>query len=238
MNGTVTEEKTTKATMKAGEKKEFSQEERRRLLEKQETLKQEVAHLRAALETSQKSHKDLQDILPDAVYQYDLTGRIVDYNATAEELFVPPGGDPYSIHVKNTISEEDPPQSVQAIARLMRGESLVAERTFIRHDGSRFAGELHAAPVWQGGEVVGIRGVIRDISKRKRAERALRESEAQFRAFFDLCPLPVVVTREDTGELINVNQKFCELTGHEREEALGRRTLELGPIPRAGMPTP
>ena len=130
--------------------KEPWEEERKRLLEEQERLKREVAHLRAALETSEKSHQDLQDILPDAVYQYDLSGKIVDCNVAAEELFVPPGGDRYSIQVKNTISKEDHPQSAQAITRLMRGESVVAERTFIRHDGSRFAGGLHAAPMWQG----------------------------------------------------------------------------------------
>ncbi len=79
----------------------------------------------------------------------------------------------------------------------------------------------------QGGEIFGLLGICTDITERKKAEVALRESEEKFYNLFDLSPMAISVTELKTGKLINMNNKFCELTKHSKEEMLGKTTIEL-----------
>ncbi len=71
--------------------------------------------------------------------------------------------------------------------------------------------------------------MLRDeISDRKRAEDALRESEAKFKNLFDVCPLSIILTEPETGTLTDVNQEFSKMTKLSRDQAIGRTTVELG----------
>ncbi|MBC8432273.1 MAG: PAS domain S-box protein [Desulfobacterales bacterium] len=74
----------------------------------------------------------------------------------------------------------------------------------------------------------GIIGVTRDISERKQIEEALRESESKFRNLFDLSPQAVALTEIKSGRLVDINNKFCELTKYHKEEIIGLSTTEAG----------
>jgi PAS domain S-box-containing protein len=69
--------------------------------------------------------------------------------------------------------------------------------------------------------------VVRDISSRKAAETALRESEMKFSKAFHLSPDAVYITDFKTGKYIEVNEGFERLTGYRREEIIGKSALEL-----------
>jgi PAS domain S-box-containing protein len=60
------------------------------------------------------------------------------------------------------------------------------------------------------------------------AEMALRESEARFRAVFDLSPDAVVISMVDNGTILDVNETFIENLGYSRAEVIGKSTLDLG----------
>ncbi len=69
--------------------------------------------------------------------------------------------------------------------------------------------------------------VSRDITERKRAEAALRESEEIFRLTYSASPDAVTISRLDDGRYMDVNEGFTRATGFSREEAIGRTALEL-----------
>jgi PAS domain S-box-containing protein len=73
-----------------------------------------------------------------------------------------------------------------------------------------------------------ILSTVRDITERKKAEEALRESESKFHSLFDMSPLVIAVTDVETGKLIDVNEKFCEVAKYDRKEICGHTTTELG----------
>ncbi len=68
----------------------------------------------------------------------------------------------------------------------------------------------------------------RSASEHQALREALEKSEEKFRSVFDLSPQAIALTEIDSGNLIAVNDKFCELTRYSREEVLERTTIESG----------
>ncbi len=73
--------------------------------------------------------------------------------------------------------------------------------------------EVSGTPVTAlSGEVVGLRGVARDITEHKFAEEALLDSESRFRGIFSVSPLALALC-DPEGKLVDVNQSFLDLFG-------------------------
>jgi PAS domain S-box-containing protein len=61
--------------------------------------------------------------------------------------------------------------------------------------------------------------MVRDVTERKRAEEALRESEEKFRAIFEQAAVGIAYVGLD-GQFVGVNNKYCDITGYSRDEML------------------
>lgn len=70
-------------------------------------------------------------------------------------------------------------------------------------------------------------GSMRDISRNKRVEQALRESEERFRLAFHTSPDSINLNRLSDGMYIDVNEGFTTLTGYTREDVVGKTSLSL-----------
>jgi len=70
-------------------------------------------------------------------------------------------------------------------------------------------------------------GSIIDITKRKKMEEALRESEERFHKAFMTSPAPFVISEIATGRFIDVNEQWERMLGYTREEQIGRTSNEL-----------
>jgi len=77
------------------------------------------------------------------------------------------------------------------------------------------------------GKVRGITGAALDITTRKAAELALRESEEHFSTVFRASPLPIGISRLRDGVFLDVNQAFLRLYGYDRQEIIGHTSEEL-----------
>ena len=83
------------------------------------------------------------------------------------------------------------------------------------------------------GRPLRMAGTVLDVTERKRAEQALRESEERFAKAFRSSPNPIGITDVETGCCIDVNDACLELFGFHRAEVVGHTTLVLGIWPDA-----
>jgi PAS domain S-box-containing protein len=116
-----------------------------------------------------------------------------------------------------------------AIVRARHGETVRFETVHQRANGREIQIDFSLKPIrGYDDEVVGFIAEGRDITDRKEAERALRESEGKFSRAFRACPDSVSITELGTGLLLEVNDGFERCFGYTRDEVIGRTSIELG----------
>jgi len=105
------------------------------------------------------------------------------------------------------------PEAADAFGAALGGEARNVERCLTDTDGSELWFETtHAPVVDEEGSVIGVCLNVRDISTRKQAERALRESEARYRDLFDNASDLVCATDPD-GAFVYVNRAWHHTIG-------------------------
>ena|GEM_PF-495225 len=79
-----------------------------------------------------------------------------------------------------------------------------------------------------GGRTVKTYGVNQDITERRQAEQALRDSEEKFAKAFQGAPLLMTISSLEDGTYLEVNRQFLAISGFSRAEVIGRTSVELG----------
>ncbi len=111
----------------------------------------------------------------------------------------------------------------QVIRKVMKGETVHREHEYQRRDDrSVLLSETYLPLRTNTGIISGIVGVVHDISERKLAEEALRESEEKFKTIFENANDLIAYIDVD-GTIIDANDKVKDLFGYERDELIGRR---------------
>jgi PAS domain S-box-containing protein len=102
--------------------------------------------------------------------------------------------------------------------RRMRGESAPTEYEGVglREDGSQFPLHISVAVVDLPDGPASL-GFLKDTTCEREAEKAVRESEARLRSYFDLQLMGMMVTSPEK-EFLEINDKACQILGHPREE--------------------
>jgi diguanylate cyclase (GGDEF)-like protein/PAS domain S-box-containing protein len=81
------------------------------------------------------------------------------------------------------------------------------------------------------GRPLRMRGVIRDVTERQRALRALEESEARFRKFFEENSSVMLIVEPMSGEICDANETAAAYYGYSRQQLLGMRVDQINTLP-------
>jgi PAS domain S-box-containing protein len=109
------------------------------------------------------------------------------------------------------------------------GNFINQEILFRRRDGSHFWGLNSAIAIYDDeGQILYYDGAIWDITERKRAEAALRESEERFFRAFNASPMSMGINRLSDGAYIDANEAALRESGFSREELIGKTPEEVG----------
>jgi PAS domain S-box-containing protein len=186
-----------------------------------------------ALRASEERLRRITEATQDALWEIDLKTNQLWWSEGARPLF---GHSPAELRIGledwyKGIHPEDVARVHDGFEEFMKTDvdEWADEYRFRRADGSyvyiqdggcKFRGE--------NGIPLHIDGAMVDITERRTAEAAIRESEERFSKAFLASPDCLVISRVADGLIIEANDSFASLAGYRREELLGKSTLALG----------
>ncbi|MGA2229729.1 MAG: PAS domain S-box protein [Tepidisphaeraceae bacterium] len=171
----------------------------------------------------------------DAIITVDSDERITLFNAAAEQMFACSAEEALGQPLSRFIPERFRDVHHEHIRRF--GETGVNSRvmgaqrplTALRADGVEFPVEATISQVCVDGERL-FTAIVRDISERRRAEEALRESEERLRAIWETA-VDGIITIDERGRITSFNPAATRLFGYQPDEVLGKNVNMLMPSP-------
>lgn len=179
-----------------------------------------------ALRRSEERFRNLFDNANDVIYVHDMQGNYVSANNAIEHVFG------YSREELVNISQVVAPEDLERVHRHISSKHDGAERQTsyelecVRKDGSRITVEVNSAVITENGAPVGVQGIARDVTQRKLAEEALRESETNYRDLFENAN-DLIYTHDLSGNFTSLNRAGERITGYSRDEALAMNISQV-----------
>lgn len=186
-----------------------------------------------ALELERNLLKTVIDNIPDKIYAKDTEGRFIICNkAVASRMGV---SDPNQVVGKSDF--DFLPSELAAQFHSNEQDIIKSGQALINHEEP--LDQLSGGVRWNlatkvplrdmRGNIIGIVGMGRDITDRKRIEEALRKSEEKYRKQFEETIDAIFVVNTETGIIVDCNRSASELVGREKLEIIGQHQRILHP---------
>jgi len=175
-----------------------------------------------ALESAEEQYRSIFDNAVNGIFRTSPDGKLLVTNPAAARIF---GFDSpeESIEARSDIAHQGyvDPHRRDELIRLLEEHGAVKGFEFeaYRKDGSRvWISENTRAVHSPSGEILYFEGIFEDVTERKRAEEALRESEERFRTIFEQAPLGISEGEIATARFINANHRYVDILGYTTDE--------------------
>ena len=189
-----------------------------------------------ALKASRQRLSQIINFLPDATMVIDLEGKVIAWNQAMEQMtgviardILGKGNYEYSIPFYG----ERRPVLIDLVGQW--NQEIEEKYRYVKKEDEALVSETYDALIRPGGylwnkasliydhngEVIGAIESVRDITDRKIAEEALRDSEKQYRSLVDNLPVSVYRnTPGPEGQFLMANPAFCKMFGFKNEEEI------------------
>ncbi|HEX9918021.1 MAG TPA: PAS domain S-box protein, partial [Pyrinomonadaceae bacterium] len=167
-------------------------------------------------------------LINDVIYTTDLNGQYLSVNPVVEKVTGYTCAEIGRMSFTEMLVPEHVERSRQMMERKLAGEEATTfyETEIVTKGGERRLLEVSSQLIYDEGTVVGVQGIARDITTRKRAERALRESEERYRELFENAN-DLVYTHDLCGNFTSLNKTGERITGYTREEATSLNIAQI-----------
>lgn len=192
-------------------------------------------HTEAALRSTQELYRNLVENASDLIYETDARGHFTFFNPTALHLTKYPPEYLQGLHYLELVHPDYRKAAARFYGRqfVRRTVNSYYEYPVVTQDGSLvwFGQQVHL--LLRDGQITGFQAVARDITERKQAEAALRESEDRFKRLSEASFEAIVITEQ--GRIVDANSTFCQMfrcgdtgaIGHLAEEFTAPENREL-----------
>jgi PAS domain S-box-containing protein len=185
---------------------------------------------RSRAEEARFRHAAVVESSEDAIASGTLDGIIVSWNAGAQRMYGYTEAEAIGKPISMLVRPELPDEENKILERLRAGGRIEHFETVrVTKTGKRVNVSLTISPIKDSsGRTVGISGIARDITERKRAEEALRASEERLKIFVKNVPAGVVMVDREMRYL-QVSDRWCTDYGMDASRVLGRSHYEIFP---------
>jgi PAS domain S-box-containing protein/putative nucleotidyltransferase with HDIG domain len=191
-----------------------------------------AARLRETIRESQQRLSLFVQQSPLAVIEWDMDFQVVSWNPAAEQMFGYTRQEALGRYADLIVSEAARPAVDQLWQDLLeqKGSTYNISENLTR-DGHIITCEWFNAPlVGAGGQTIGVASLVRDITERKKAEQALRESEERLRQIASSLREVIWLRDAQTRQVLYVNSAFEEVTGRTCESFYENRDIVIDAI--------
>ena len=185
-----------------------------------------------ALREREKDYKELIDGMNETVWIIDLDGNIIDVNKTAVELLDYSKEEFLKIGLKG-IDSSLTKQQIQSLVNTMPKDKFqIFETSHKTKDGKIIPVEVVSSIITYRGKKT-ILSIARDVTERRKAEEALRESENTLRVFINAIPEASLLVDTD-GNIVSANQALAKSFGENTETIVNKNLYKMLPAKIAG----
>jgi PAS domain S-box-containing protein len=180
---------------------------------------------RRALVESERRFRLLVDSVVDyAIFMIDPSGVITNWNVGASRIKGFSADEAIGSHFSRFYTKEDRERGapVMALETARREGKYETEGWRVRKDGTHFWASVIIEPVRdETGELIGFAKVTRDITERKNAQEALRESERQFRLLVSAVIDYAIFALDPNGIVVSWNAGAQKIKGYQASDIIG-----------------
>nr|CBH38782.1 putative sensory transduction histidine kinase [uncultured archaeon] len=179
-----------------------------------------------ALRESEERFRAISETAQDSIFIKDRALKYTLVNPTMERLFGLPASKIIGKTDDDLFDKEAALHIREVDSHVLKGETVEEEHTK-KIKGVLFSFHVIKVPMRDNsGEVIGLCGIARDITERKRAEEALRESEERYRSIFESIQDVYAEVAMD-GTILEITPSIQSFSGYAPEEVLGRSLAEF-----------
>jgi len=176
------------------------------------------------LHESEEKYRILSEATTDCILIETVEGRILECNTAGAKMFGYNKKDMIGLTIADRVPKEFAKKLPKVVTEKEATQGIFVPRISKKKDGTIFPTEIAT-------KIINIRGkprlitYIRDITKRKEAEKKLRKARKMFASLFASSPEAALYHDKD-GNIININPRFTELFGYIPEEMIGKKIDE------------
>ncbi len=175
-----------------------------------------------AIRESERRYRELVENIADIVYIADDRGNILFLNGAAVRFFGHSRDDTFGRSFTEFLVPSSLKTAADVFKRQLAGEDVgTFELDFYDGQGNVKTLETREELIWEGGRVVQVHGLGRDVTERRKAEEAISESEHRYRELVENIADIIYVTDEQ-GRFTFLNGAAEQFIGYPRETILGR----------------
>ena len=172
-----------------------------------------------ALKKSEEKYRHLVENLNDVIFSLDMNGDFTFVSQAVESMV---GYKPSEIKGKpftQFVHLDHLPVLKKHFQDVISGSGRNSEYRVFKSDGETLCVRSSSMPIYEGDRIVGMQGILTDITERKQMEEALRESEKRYRLLFDNANDAIFIVQD--GAIKFSNPKTREMGGYTADELAG-----------------
>ncbi len=183
------------------------------------------------LRASEARLRHLFDASPIGIAITTFDGQFVQVNTSLCSLLGYGGEELLLLTTKNVTHVDDYARELRLISEVRNHQRRIValEKRVIARDGEVIWANVTSSIIAdKSGQPAYLLALIEDITDRKAAEQALKDSEERFGKAFHASPDAMAIATFPEGRFLEVNPAFCETSGYDRSEVIGHTIVELG----------